>query len=201
MGGSLTSGGLLSSNLESAQVNRLINSELNRGPRGDHIDIRPDLQSDTSRSASQYKDAVTAALAPIQSDPHVVASSPRTPSACRGPGPDSRDGHEALVIVRSTHGQKGWPIYNDLRAKVHSDALSRGPASWPSTGFNTTLESDLQRAETVTLPVTLILLIIIFASVIAAGLLWGVGILTIVGGIGTSSQPLQCLGTRSTSSP
>src|SRR5205814_1270317 len=50
--------------------------------------------------------------------------------------------------------------------------------------FNTTLESDLQRAEYVTLPVTLLLLVLIFASVIAAGLPLGIGILTIVGGIG-----------------
>src|SRR5206468_11493349 len=47
-----------------------------------------------------------------------------------------------------------------------------------------TLESDLQRAEFVTLPATLILLILIFATIVAAGLPLGVGILTIVGGIG-----------------
>src|SRR5207248_8257154 len=82
-------------------------------------------------------------------------------------------------------GQKGWPIYNDLRAKVHSDTLSvTGTGFLPvNQAFNTTLESDLQRAETVTLPVTMILLIIIFASVVAAGLPLGVGILTIVGGL------------------
>src|SRR5207244_1437935 len=39
-------------------------------------------------------------------------------------------------------------------------------------------------AEYVTLPVTLLLLVLIFASVIAAGLPLGIGILTIVGGIG-----------------
>src|SRR4029077_330699 len=50
--------------------------------------------------------------------------------------------------------------------------------------FNTTLESDLQRAEFVSLPLTLILLVLIFAGIVAAGLLLCVGLLTIVGGIG-----------------
>src|SRR5258708_38727599 len=49
--------------------------------------------------------------------------------------------------------------------------------------FNKTLEADLQRAEFVTLPLTLLLLVIIFASLVAAGLPLGVGVLTIIGGL------------------
>ena len=191
MGGTLTSGGPLSSNLESAQVNRLINSELNQGGNAEPATSTFDLifKSDTlSVGDSQYKDAVTAALAPIQSDSRVVSIvTPYTVQPVAAAALTSRDGHEALVIVeiRAT-GQKGWPIYNDLRGRVHSDTLSvRGTGFLPiNQAFNTTLETDLQRAETVTLPVTLILLIVIFASIVAAGLPLGVGVLTIVGGIG-----------------
>ena len=191
MGGTLTSGGPLSSNLESAQVNRLINSELNQGGNAEPATSTFDLifKSDTlSVGDSQYKDAVTAALAPIQSDSRVVSIvSPYAVQPVAAAALTSRDGHEALVIVeiRAT-GQKGWPIYNDLRGRVHSDTLSvRGTGFLPiNQAFNTTLETDLQRAETVTLPVTLILLIVIFASIVAAGLPLGVGVLTIVGGIG-----------------
>ena len=49
--------------------------------------------------------------------------------------------------------------------------------------FSTTLENDLQRAEVVSLPVTLILLLLIFGSLVAAGLPLGVGGLTIVAGL------------------
>jgi RND superfamily putative drug exporter len=49
--------------------------------------------------------------------------------------------------------------------------------------FSATLESDLTRAETVTLPVTLILLLLIFGTVVAASLPLGIGICTIVGGL------------------
>src|SRR5258708_1073747 len=52
-----------------------------------------------------------------------------------------------------------------------------------SGGFRTTLESELTRAETVTLPVTLILLLLIFGTVVAAGLPLAIGICTIVGGL------------------
>jgi RND superfamily putative drug exporter len=190
MGGTLTSGGPLSSNLESAQVNRLINKELGGGstaPTTATFDLI--FKSDTmSVSDSQYKDAVNAALSPIQSDSHVVSIvTPFTVTPAAAASLTSHDGHEALVIVEvNATGQKAWPIYNALRAKVKSDSLSvTGTGFVPiNQAFNTTLESDLQRAETVTLPVTLILLIIIFASVVAAGLPLGIGILTIVGGIG-----------------
>src|SRR5262249_60754704 len=99
----------------------------------------------------------------------------------------SRDGHEALVSVElHSTGTQAWHDYDTLRGQVKSSSLSvTGTGFVPiNQAFNTTLESDLQRAETVTLPVTLILLVIIFASLVAAGLPLAVGILTIVGGIG-----------------
>jgi RND superfamily putative drug exporter len=50
--------------------------------------------------------------------------------------------------------------------------------------FNTTLEEDLKRAEFFALPGTLLLLVLIFASLVAALLPLGVGVLAIVGGVG-----------------
>src|SRR5207249_2899393 len=99
----------------------------------------------------------------------------------------SRDGHEALVLVEiSSTGQQAWKDYAALRDQVKSPTLSvTGTGFVPiNQAFNTTLESDLQRAEYVSLPITLLLLIVIFAGVMAAGLPLGVGILTIVGGLG-----------------
>ena len=53
------------------------------------------------------------------------------------------------------------------------------------------LAQDLKRAEFAALPATLILLLIVFGSVIAALLPLGVGILAVAGGIGRgcSSHP------------
>src|SRR5207249_4421828 len=99
----------------------------------------------------------------------------------------SKDGHEALVSVElKSSGQAAWKDYDALRASVRSSTLSVTGTGFVAINqsFNKTLESDLQRAEFVTLPATLILLILIFATIVAAGLPLGVGILTILGGIG-----------------
>jgi RND superfamily putative drug exporter len=192
MGGTLTSGGPLTSNLEAAKAGNLISSDLGRGTSTSTTTSNFDLifKSDTlSVGDAQYKDAVASALEPIQGDSRIVSilSPFNVPSAAAAQSLTSKDGHEALVLVQiNSTGQKAWAVYNDLRPKVHSSSLSvTGTGFVPiNQAFNTTLETDLQRAEYVTLPVTLLLLVIIFASVVAAGLPLGIGILTIVGGIG-----------------
>jgi RND superfamily putative drug exporter len=192
LGGTLTSGGPLTSNLEAARAGKLITSDLGRNSTETAPTSTFDLifKSDSlSVSDQQYKDALTAALAPIQGDSRIVSlvSPYKVPSAAAAQSLTSKDGHEALVLVEiNAAGQKAWPVYDDLRSKVHSDTLSVTGTGFVAINkaFNTTLESDLQRAEYVTLPVTLLLLVIIFASVVAAGLPLGIGILTIVGGIG-----------------
>ena len=190
MGGTLTTGGPLRGNLQAAKASNLVSSELNTGSQAittTTFDLI--FKSDTLQVTDpQYKDAVAAALAPIRGDRRVVdIATPYSVPAAAAPSLISKDGHEALVVVKvSTTGQAAWSTYNDLRPQVQSSTLSvTGTGFVPiNQAFNTTLESDLKRAETVTLPVTLILLIIIFASIVAAGLPLGVGILTIVGGIG-----------------
>ncbi len=188
LGGTLTSGGPLRSNLQSARAANLITDELGAAKVTSNFDLI--FRSDTlTVSEPQYQSAVSDALAPIQGDSRISnmitpynAPNPRVAQAFT-----SKDGHEALVSIELTStGQQAWKDYDDLRSKVHSSSLTVTGTGFVAINqaFNNTLEADLQRAETVTLPVTLILLILIFASIVAAGLPLGVGILTIVGGIG-----------------
>src|SRR5205085_1512409 len=88
------------------------------------------------------------------------------------------------VDIRDT-GTRAVADYSALRPQVRARELSvTGTGQVPiNSAFNSTLESDLQRAETVSLPVALILLLLIFGSVVAAGLPLGVGILTILAGL------------------
>ena len=149
------------------------------------------------RSSSQssqdptFKDAVTAALAPIQFDPRVsaIASPYNAPSPAVAQALTSRDGHEVLVQVdlKST-GQQAKKDYAALRREIQSGSLSvTATGQVPiNRAFDTTLESDLNRAEDVSLPISLVLLLIIFGTVIAAGLPLGVGLLTIIGGMGAT---------------
>src|SRR3989442_668280 len=135
-----------------------------------------------------FKAAVTAALAPIEGDSRISslitpynAPSPRIAQAFT-----STDGHQALVSIDlKSSGMQARKDYDALRAQVHSGTLTVTGTGFVAINeaFNKTLEADLQRAETVTLPVTLILLVIIFASLVAAGLPLGVGVLTILGGL------------------
>jgi RND superfamily putative drug exporter len=135
-----------------------------------------------------YAAAVRAAVEPLRHDARVtgvVTPFDGPPEA--GAGLVSRDGHEAVVVVSLRDGtdraQTSWP---QVRSEVRPGPLTvRSTGQVPITSaFGTTLEGDLRRAEIVTLPVTLILLLLIFGSVLAAGLPLGVGILTILGGLG-----------------
>ncbi|HEX7265004.1 MAG TPA: MMPL family transporter [Candidatus Dormibacteraeota bacterium] len=187
MGGTLTSGGPLTSNLESARAGNLVSAELSTGKITSNFDL---IFSSKTASVSDpsFKDAVTAALAPIEGDPRISsmvtpynAPEPRVAQALT-----STDGHQALVSVNlKSTGTQSRKDYDALRAMVKSDSLTVIGTGFVAINeaFNNTLESDLQRAETVTLPLTLLLLLIIFASVVAAGLPLGVGVLTIVGGL------------------
>jgi putative drug exporter of the RND superfamily len=188
MGGTLTSGGPLTSNLESARAQNLLTSELANNNKSTSNFLLILRSPSLSVGDPAFQSAVKSALAPIQADPRIAtltdpynAPNPRVAQAFT-----SRDGHEALVSVElKSTGTQSWKDYNDLRGRVSSPVLTvTGTGFVPiNQAFNTTLETDLQRAETVTLPVTLLLLVLIFASVVAAGMPLGVGILTILGGL------------------
>ncbi|HKC19401.1 MAG TPA: MMPL family transporter, partial [Candidatus Dormibacteraeota bacterium] len=190
MGGNLQSGGPLSSNLESAKAQSLINTQLNTGNTKPTASFDLIFKSDTMQvSDPAYQSAVTDALAPVADDSRIVTViSPYTQKTPQGKAAlTSKDGHEALVVVDlDATGTAAWADYTEMRGKVHSNTLQvTGTGFIPiNKAFNTTLESDLQRAELVSLPVTLILLVIIFAGLVAAGLPLGVGLLTIAGGVG-----------------
>src|SRR5467141_1361207 len=71
MGGTLTSGGPLTSDLESARAGNLVTSELGASKMTSNFDL---IFSSKTLSVTDpaFKDAVTAALAPIQGDPRIT---------------------------------------------------------------------------------------------------------------------------------
>ena len=187
MGGTLTSGGPLTSDLESARAANLVSSELAAGKITSNFVLIFTSKTD-SVSDPAFKDAVTTALAPIQGDQRIssMVTPYNAPDARVAQALTSTNGHQALVSIdlKST-GTQAHNDYDALRSMVKSDTLTVTGTGFVAINeaFNKTLEADLQRAETVTLPVTLVLLVIIFASLVAAGLPLGVGVLTILGGL------------------
>jgi putative drug exporter of the RND superfamily len=133
---------------------------------------------------SSYRTALEQAVAPLRLDPRVV--SVVSPYGGSTTGLVSKDQHEAVAIVNLREANKVASTYlPQLRAMVHPGLLTvLLTGNLPiNNAFNTTLEADLQRAELVSLPLALILLVLIFRSALAALLPIGVGVLTILGGV------------------
>ena len=187
-GGAFSSGNNATSRIEAARASTLIDQEQGSGkPSGSSFLL---IFSSTHADATDpaFRAEVLAALAPIANDPRVTAI--RTPYDAPSPAAArafvSRDGHEALASIHLKHsGTQAARDYAALRAEVHPATLGvTGTGNAPlNQAFSTTLESDLQRAETVSLPIALILLLVIFGSVVAASLPLAVGVLTILGGV------------------
>ncbi len=133
-----------------------------------------------SATDPRFRDALLNALAPLRNDPRVVGirtpfDTPQANSALIG-----RDGTHALAFVSATKE------YASVRSLVHSDTLDVFATGDTAINhdFDRTLQADLQRAELVSLPLTLLLLLLVFGTFVAALLPLGVGVLAVMGGLG-----------------
>ena len=188
-GGGFASGNSSGVQYEAARASTLIAQQQGTGkPAGSYFLL---IFSSPQASATDpaFRTEVLAALQPLRNDPRVTSI--RTPYDAPTPAAASplisRDGHEALASVQlRDRGTHAADAYAALRAEVHPPTLRvTGTGTAPlNNAFSTTLESDLQRAETVSLPIALILLLVIFGSVVAASLPLAVGVLTILAGVG-----------------
>ncbi|MEU3276122.1 MMPL family transporter [Streptomyces antibioticus] len=96
------------------------------------------------------------------------------------------DGHEALIAARITGDEKAMGKTLDRIAPSYRGA--HGPVEVKIGGIvavrhemQTTIQEDLVRAELIALPITLILLVMVFGSAVAALLPLGIGIVAILG--------------------
>jgi RND superfamily putative drug exporter len=188
-GGTLAGNGGFGANLPAGQALKLIKDEVQsqQGAPGSGFEI---IFSSSALAATDpaFQSAVEQAVLPLSTDSRVTGViTPYTVPAREQPNLISKDSHKALVFVSlKDDSLKAQGYMAQLAAKIHP-----GPLKMVVTGqvpinqaFNTTLEQDLQRAEYVALPITLLLLVLIFASIVAALLPISVGVLAIVGGVG-----------------
>ncbi|MFH9490824.1 MMPL family transporter [Streptomyces halstedii] len=104
----------------------------------------------------------------------------------KSPALRSEDGHEALVVARIEGEEKAAGEILDRIAPAYRG--EHGPVEVSVGGpvavqhdMQTIIEEDLLRAELIALPVTLVLLVMVFGSAVAALLPLGVGIVAILG--------------------
>jgi RND superfamily putative drug exporter len=190
-GGTLADNGGFGADLLAGKAAKLIASEIHpqgAAARGGSsftlIFSSPSLAADDPA----FQKAVEGAVTPLNSDLRVTTvTTPYSVPAGQKGALISKDSHKALVVVGlRDDSRKAQSYISQVVGEV-----SPGPLNVVATGqvpinqaFNKSLENDLNRAEVVALPVTLLLLVLIFASIVAAVLPVGVGLLAIAGGVG-----------------
>ena len=98
----------------------------------------------------------------------------------------STGGDQALVLARVSGTQDEILETTERLAPEYrvSNEVAKVDVGGQSAVFvevGETIESDLARAEAISFPVTLILLVLVFGSVVAAGLPLGIGVLSVIG--------------------
>ncbi|HVC74995.1 MAG TPA: MMPL family transporter [Candidatus Micrarchaeaceae archaeon] len=188
-GGTLAGNGGFGANLAAGQTQKLVTAEIQpeQAPTGSNMDLIF-VSNTLTATDPAFQSAVEQSIARLRADPRVAGiDSPYSVPAIAQSSYISKNSHEALVVV---HFNDSSAIAQNFVTQIVSE-IQPSAVKVYATGqvpinlaFNTTLEQDLKRAEVVALPITLILLVLIFASFVAAVLPISVGILAIVGGVG-----------------
>jgi putative drug exporter of the RND superfamily len=187
-GAQLAGNGGFGANLAAGTAAKLITSEIRAQGTSSGSSFEMIYSSPTlTANDPAFQTAVEDSVASLRFDSRVSAvRTPYVPTIQRSAF-ISRDTHEALVVVELKDSSLKAQTYIDqVVGEVH-----QGPLQMVVTGqvpinvaFNKSLEKDLQQAEYIALPITLVLLVLIFAAFIAALLPLSVGVLAIVGGLG-----------------
>jgi RND superfamily putative drug exporter len=183
---------LVPADTESGRALDLLQSQLpGRAPSFSLVFSHPSLAATDPR----FQDEVERALASVRTDARVTAV--RTAYDTTPPAPSrlGRDGRHTLVTIelRGTAAAIESVLYTsgtaeaypELRAAVRSDLLEVLPAGMIplSHEFYERAKRDVVAAELVILPVVPVLLLLVFGSVVAAALPFGVGLLAVAGGV------------------
>ncbi len=134
-------------------------------------------------------EAIEAALRPLRTDPRVQAvQSPHDLDPRLAATRRSADGRVSLALITLTgdltSALAAWPSVRKTLSSDRVEIVTTGRLPFMS-DLDATLERDLLRAELISLPLALIVLLLVFRTVVAAALPIGVGALAVVGGIAT----------------
>jgi uncharacterized membrane protein YdfJ with MMPL/SSD domain len=99
--------------------------------------------------------------------------------------PDRHVTYAAIQLAGATRADR-MTTYQDVTDALHDTGLpgltvTAGGQSATEASINTQISEDLARAESLSLPILLLLLVVVFGSVVAAGLPLGVGVVAVLG--------------------
>ena len=182
-GGSLTSGVIRG--LEAEKAQEIVAAVTGRPAdttfvvvfQADGLDARDDA----------FMAAMHAAMEPLREDPRVagVVSPDDLPQAYAAPMLDGPNGTAMAIVTMAGDYRDALAAYPAVRRQIRSDRLTiacTGRVPY-ALDLDRILEHDLVRAEVVSLPLALLVLLYVFRTVAAAALPVGVGALAVVGGI------------------
>jgi RND superfamily putative drug exporter len=180
----LSNGGFADPGAESSRAADLLEDEFGAGAPNVVLLVTANDGDVDSPAVADVGQALTQELADYpQADDVVSYWSLGSPPPLR-----SEDGTEALVVGRLAGDQDEWQDVADGLADEFNGDRADGAVTVAVGGpveiFNQigeTIEGDLARAESVAVPVTLVLLIIVFGGIVAALLPVGVGMLAVLG--------------------
>lgn len=178
----LSAGGFQSEDTESARATRLLEERFDAGAPNLLLLVSADQARPVSDPmVAEQGTALTEWLA---SDPRVEqAYSYWTLGA---PTLVTEDGRQAMVLARLNGGeeqvmQSADEIAEEIAGQEQDLNIRVGGSAKVFSEIAHQVESDLQKAEMITFPIILVLLILVFGSAVAAGLPLGVGALAVVG--------------------
>jgi RND superfamily putative drug exporter len=182
-GGSLTTG--VVHGLEAEKAQRIIDAATGR-PSDSTLVVVFRAQGLDARSPA-FADAVRAALAPLRDDPRVasIVWPEVLPPPLAAGMIDAGGGTELAFVTLRGDFREALRNYAGVRERLRSDVLTidcAGHAPFMH-DLDRTLEQDLVRAELLSIPLALLVLLFVFRTVAAATVPVGVGGLSVVGGV------------------
>jgi RND superfamily putative drug exporter len=167
--GELSSGGWLDRNAQSSTVADRVATEFGAG-RSNLIALFRGTGVDAA--SPDFQRGITTALADVALDPRVSGIGGYAQTGDRR-FISQADNASYVVIELKLTNEESVDAVDSLRAKIHPPAgltyqlTGYGPVTQDSARQS---EKDLQRAETVSLPIAALILILVFASIVAAGM-------------------------------
>ncbi|HEY6748118.1 MAG TPA: MMPL family transporter [Mycobacteriales bacterium] len=176
--GSLTSGGFEDPDSESARAAAVVAADLGR----DEADVVVLYRSpDRTVDDPAFRRAVTGTLAALP-----AADVARTVDwfSTRAPGLVSADRHATYAVLTLTGDeQQRTDVLDRIEGRLAAPGLDTRIGGTTTVGrdINERVSADIARAETLSMPILLVLLVIVFGSVVAAGLPLAIGAIAILG--------------------
>ena len=172
---------------ESGRVDELLDEEVAKAPPGFMLVFGSEDEKATDPA---FRDQVEHALEPLREDERVTSVRTAYENGATDEAMISRNGHYSLAVIELEEGSFAelQDAYADIRQEVRPGSLEVvATGEIPlNEDFESVTETDLKRAEVVSLPLALLMLLFVFGSVVAAGLPIGVGVLAVTAGfVGT----------------